>query len=146
VTESTPPAASNLPSQAVAQSAAGNAPATAKQTDFDAFWRELRPALLSANADAVARMTVFPLAVSGEMDDDAVRSIERTAFPAVFRQLLAQDVGLSPEPEALSDYVKRVNTLPSSTVDGTTARVASLEFGLTSQGWRLVRAYLGDAE
>ena len=80
------------------------------------------------------------------MDDDPVRHVERPAFPTTLRQLLAQDVGLSPDPEPLSQYLKRLSTVPPSAVSGTTARVASLQFALGSEGWRLVGAYLGDSE
>jgi hypothetical protein len=125
---------------------AENALATANQTDFNSYWRELRPALLAANAESVARLTKFPFTVRGELDDDPVRAIERPAFPAILRRLLAQDVGLSPEPEPLSRYLKRIETVPPSAVTGTAARVASMQFALGSDGWRFVGAYLGESE
>ena len=122
------------------------AQATVKHADFAVYWRELRTALLSGSAEAVAPLASFPLTLRGEMDDDPVRHIERSAFPTTLRQLLAQDVGLSPDPEPLSQYVKRMSTVPPSAVSGTTARVANLQFALGSEGWRLVGAYLGDRE
>jgi hypothetical protein len=136
----------NSPSKSVGARPPENALATANQTDFISYWRELRPALLAANAEAVARLTNFPFTVRGELDDDPVRTIERPAFPAILRQLLAQDVGLSPEPEPLSRYLKRVDTVPPSAVAGKVARVASMQFALGSDGWRFVGAYLGESE
>lgn len=124
---------------------AESALATANQTDFNSYWRELRPALLAANAESVARLTKFPFTVRGELDDDPVRAIERPAFPDILRQLLAQDVGLSPEPEPLSRYLKRVGAVPPNAVAGTSARVASMQFALGADGWRFVGAYLGDS-
>lgn len=144
--KSTPAVAPNPPSRSVGVRPAENAVATAKQTDFNSYWRELRPALLAANDESVARLTKFPFTVRGELDDDPVRSIERPAFPAILRQLLAQDVGLSPEPEPLSRYLKRVDTVPASAVTGTAVRVASMQFELGSDGWRFVGAYLGASE
>ena len=94
----------------------------------------------------MARLARFPFAVRGEADDDPVRHVERPAFPAILRQLLARDVGLSPEPEPLSQYLTRMSTAPSGAVSGTTARVASLQFALGPDGWRLVGAYLEDSE
>lgn len=144
--KASPTVASNPPSASVGGRPAENALATANQTDFNSYWRELRPALLSANAESVARLTKFPFTVRGELDDDPVRAIERPAFPAILRQLLAQDVGLSPEPEPLSHYLKRIETVPPSAVTGKTARVASMQFALGSDGWRFVGAYLGESE
>lgn len=126
--------------------AAANAPPKAKQNDFGVYWGELRSALLSGDAEAAARLATFPFAVRGEADDDPVRHVERPAFPATLRQLLARDVGLSPEPEPLSQYLKRMNAAPPGAVSGTTARVASLQFALGSDGWRLVGAYLEGSE
>jgi hypothetical protein len=134
------------PPATVQPAATATARATVKHTDFAVYWRELRTALLSGSAEAVAPLAAFPFTVRGEMDDDPVRHVERPAFPAILRQLLAQDVGLSPAPEPLSQYVKRMNTVPPSAVSGTTARVASMQFALGSDGWRLVGAYLGDSE
>jgi hypothetical protein len=144
--KATPTVAPNPPSGSVGVRPAENAPVTANQTDFNSYWRELRPALLAANAEAVARLTKFPFTVRGELDDDPVRAIERPAFPAILQQLLAQDVGLSPEPEPLSRYLKRVETVPPSAVTGTAARIASMQFALGSDGWRFVGAYLGESE
>jgi hypothetical protein len=143
--KSIPPVTSNPPSGSVVVRPAENALATANQTDFNSFWRELRPALLAANAESVARLTKFPFTVRGELDDDPVRAIERPAFPGL-RQLLAQDVGLSPEPESLSRYLKRVDTVPPRAIAGTVARVASMQFVLGSDGWRFVGAYPGESE
>jgi hypothetical protein len=144
--KSSPTIAPNPPSRSVGVRPAENAVATAKQTDFNSYWRELRPALLAANAESVARLTRFPFTVRGELDDDPMQSIERPAFPSILGQLLAQDVGLSPEPEPLSRYLKRVDTVPPSAVTGTAARVASMQFELGSDGWRFVGAYLGESE
>ncbi len=140
------PSTPDPPSGGVVVRPAGNALATANQIDFNSYWRELRPALLTANAESVARLTKFPFTVRGELDDDPVRAIERPAFPAMLRQLLAQDVGLSPEPESLTQYLKRVDTVPPSAVSGTTARVAGMQFALGPDGWRFVGAYLGESE
>lgn len=144
--EAPPTVAPNPQSGTLGVRPAEHALATANQTDFNSYWRELRPALLAANAESVARLTEFPFTVRGELDDDPVRSIERPAFPGILRQLLAQDVGLSPEPEPLSRYLKRTETVPPSAVTGTAARVASMQFALGSDGWRFVGAYLGESE
>jgi hypothetical protein len=144
--KSPPPVTLNSPSGSAVVRPAEAALATANQTDFNSYWRELRPALLAANAESVARLTKFPFTVRGELDDDPVRAIERPAFPAILRQLLAQDVGLSPEPEPLSHYLKRVDTVPPSAVAGATARVAGMQFALGPDGWRFVGAYLGESE
>lgn len=141
-----PPVKPNPPSAGAVVRPTENALATAKQTDFSSYWRELRTALLAADAESVARLTKFPFTVKGELDDDPVQAIERPAFPAMLRQLLAQDVGLSPDPEPLSHYLKRVDTVPPDAVAGTTARVASMQFALGPDGWRFVGAYLGESE
>lgn len=141
-----PLATPNSPSGSAVVRPAETSLATANQTDFNSYWRELRSALLAANAESVARLTKFPFTVRGELDDDPVRAIERPAFPAMLRQLLAQDVGLSPEPEPLSHYLKRVETVPPSAVAGATARVAGMQFALGPDGWRFVGAYLGESE
>lgn len=125
---------------------AATARAAVKHTDFASYWQEMRAALLSGSAEAVAPLAAFPFTVRGEMDDDPVRHVERAAFPTILRQLLAQDVGLSPEPEPLSKYLNRMTTVPPGAVSGATARVASMQFALRSDGWRFVGAYLGDAE
>ena len=139
VTSATRPAA-------IESGVAANARVAAKHNDFTVYWGELRSALLGGDAEAVARLARFPFAVRGEADDDPVRHVERPAFPAILRQLLARDVGLSPEPEPLSQYLKRMNAAPPGAVSGTTARVASLQFALGPDGWRLVGAYLEDSE
>jgi hypothetical protein len=143
--KSIPPVTLNPPPGSLVVRPAENALAKADHTDFDSYWRELRPALLAANAESVARLTKFPFTVRGELDDDPVRTIDRPAFPGILRQLLAQDVGLSPEPEPLSRYLKRLDTVPPSAVAGTSARVASMQFTLGSDGWRFVGAYLAES-
>lgn len=110
--------------------------------DFPSYWRELRGALLRSDVEGVARLTDFPLAVRGEMDDDPVRRIERAQLEGVLQRLLAEDVGLSPDPEPLSQYLERVREPPAHARSGSTARIASLEFALGPKGWRLVKAYL----
>ena len=127
--------------------AAGVAPTTGtRQVDFSVYWRELRAALLSADPESASRWAEFPFTVRGEMDDDPVRQIERAGFADIVRRLLAQDVGLSAEPEPLSRYLQRFPSPPADAVTGTTARVASMEFDLRPEGWRFVGAYLGDSE
>ncbi|HVZ36200.1 MAG TPA: hypothetical protein VG963_27420 [Polyangiaceae bacterium] len=91
-------------------------------------------------------MTKFPFTVHGETDSDPVRHIDRAAFPAILRRLLAQDVGLSPQPEPLSQYLARMPKPPPNALQGQTARVAIMEFELGAEGWRFVGAYLGDSE
>jgi len=118
----------------------------AKQVDFSAYWRDLRAALLSADSESASRLAEFPFAVRGEMDDDPVRQIERAGFADILRKLLAQDVGLSAEPEPLSRYLQRFPSPPADAVTGTTARIASMQFALRPEGWRMVGAYLAESE
>jgi hypothetical protein len=132
-------------SSALAGSTTASHPAVG-QTDFVAYWHELRRALSSANSEAVAQLAEFPFTVRGEMDSDPVQRIERGAFPDVLRRLLAQDVGLSPKPESLSQYLARTPDPPANALQGRTARVATMEFELLPGGWRFVGAYLGDSE
>jgi hypothetical protein len=80
------------------------------------------------------------------MDDDPVRQVDRLAFAVVVRRLLAQDVGLAPQPETLAHYLERSPSPPANAVVGKTARVASMQFVLSPEGWQFVAAYLADSE
>jgi hypothetical protein len=120
--------------------------AAAAQSDFSAYWRDLRAALLSDSPESVSRLARFPFTVRGEMDDDPVQQVDRAAFAAVVRRLLAQDVGLAPQPEPLSHYLARTPSPPANAIAGKTARVANMQFAWSPEGWQFVGAYLAANE
>jgi hypothetical protein len=89
-------------------------------------------------------MTRFPLDVRGELDADAVTRMERPAFDAALRRMLAQDSGVRAARESVATFLKRYSQPAATDIapDGASARVGDFEFEHLDTEWRLVRIYL----
>lgn len=111
--------------------------------DFAAFWMEFRGAVLAANQAKLKEMTALPFTVEDSLDA-TTRIDEADAVAALWPALLAQDVGLSAEPESMQHYVERHEAPADGDVDagGDTARVGQFQFSRIDGHWKFTRAYL----
>lgn len=118
--------------------------ATTTDTSAQGFWTRFRAAALANDTARVASMTRFPVETRGPTDDDPVQRVARDGFASLFARVLRQDPGLSAQPETMRGLLERTTSLSARERGPEQFRVGALEFARTSDGWRLVRAYLDE--
>jgi hypothetical protein len=77
------------------------------------FWSTFREAALGQDLSALQPMTRFPFVTRGATDDDPSVANDAAAFAELLPRILAQDVGLSAEPETVRQYIERHPELPT---------------------------------
>ena len=91
-------------------------------------------------------VTRFRFETRGMLDDDRVRTYDRSAFLALLPGLLQQDAGQSADRVPMRRYIENLAQPPPNAVgpDGLSARVGCFQFEWTGDRWLFVRAYCGD--
>jgi hypothetical protein len=114
---------------------------------FAPFWQSFQQAVRSGDGDRVASVTQFPVAVHGQLDSDKVRRIDQVQFKKELPRWLAQDTGMSAEPEPLRDLILRTDAATigaraqNRATSGKTIRVGAFHFERQGDRWRLTRIY-----
>jgi len=129
---------------------ATQAPApSAVPAELQATWASFRTAALAGDAQAMARMTRFPLELAGELDDTPLRRTGADGFPAMIRRVLDADSGLGMRETVTNrELVRRNPTLVpdqrNPIVAGDEAMLGPFVFRRSSNGWKLSRVYIGE--
>lgn len=110
------------------------------------YWTAFRAAALQQDPSALARLSKFPFAVSGALDDSGKREVTREKFAEIVPVLLGTDPGLSPQPTTMKDLLRATTRLsPSScNASGNQFRVGAWVFELTAEGWRFAQAFVDE--
>jgi len=114
---------------------------------FGAFWRAFQQAVRSNDIGAINGMTRFPLPVHGQTDADRVRRVNEKQTAAQLPKWLAQDSGLSEQPETMRALILRMDAAgivsrgPNRGVTERSVRLGSFLFEREADRWRLTRVY-----
>jgi hydroxyethylthiazole kinase-like sugar kinase family protein len=111
------------------------------------FWRTFRQAVLGGNTAEIASMTRFPFEVRGVDDSDPVKRYNQQKFPAIFRQVISQQVVVMTGQEVIEKTMLQVVSEKKdlSAVDMATPDFFTVElfnFHLIKGRWLFTRAYL----
>ncbi len=110
---------------------------------FGVFWAGFRQAVLQNDTGKLATLTRLPLEVGFETDQDHVKTVSRTAFPAFLRAELACQ---SADGDTNAAMIQR-KVEPAGRFDfhdGSRATVGVFSFAKGGSGWRLTVLNLGD--
>jgi hypothetical protein len=116
------------------------AAAAAGQSDFARFWASFRAAALADDRDAIVAMSRFPFAVKGQLDDEPAELVDAAEFRRRLPDLLLQDVGISPQPQPMLEYIERTEHPAQAGAEA--VQVGQFEFVLQPDGWRFAGAYV----
>jgi hypothetical protein len=116
--------------------------------EFQKFWSEFRTAALVNDKAKIASMAQFPFRTRGTDDSDPIMKHNKKAFFRIWDRLLAQDPGLSPEPDTTRRLLERKTSITSQdvTISGkrSSARVGNLVFTKVQGKWLFTFAYLDE--
>jgi hypothetical protein len=126
----------------VASRPAGDTAADLK--DARIFWLAFRQALIDGDSARLIAWTTFPLTVRGDLDDDPVRTIGRSQFPALVRSILKEFAG-DGEHATVREQVVATTSLNSRSFGGSDGKdffgVGPMNFQRVGGRWRLTVAY-----
>lgn len=110
------------------------------------FWKTFRQVVLKGDKRRIASYVHFPFEMRGALDSSGVRRVSRDDFPAKLSLLTKADPGMLPTPSTMAELVRSTPELQprSCSPEGNEFRVGAWQFELMPQGWRFVRAYVGD--
>jgi hypothetical protein len=118
-----------------------------KANEENQFWSEFRQAVLDNDRDKIVSMTNFPFEVRGPEDSDPVKRYENKDFPAIFGQLVAQQVFfpsagriVSKSMQQLIDEKKEITQGDFMAPD--LIQFNQFEFERINGRWLFTRAYL----
>lgn len=111
---------------------------------FRKFWSDFRQATLAGDKGKVASLASFPFKTRGPLDSDPVKTYERAEFLTIFEKLLAQDPGLSREPETMRHFIERTAIVEERMLGngGRAAKVGAFTFERLGGRWRFTQAYV----
>jgi hypothetical protein len=110
--------------------------------EFQTFWTGFREAVLRGDKAAVESMTQFPFKTRGILDSDPVKTYDQASFDGIYEKLLAQDTGLSPEPETMRHLIERTKAGKGSGDGDEMARVGNFVFQKIADRWCFTQAYM----
>jgi membrane-bound lytic murein transglycosylase B len=124
----------------------------AAQESAQQFWAKFRTAALAGNNAALQEIALIPFTTRGTTDGDPAATHDAAAFAALVPKILAQDTGLSAQPETVLQYIERHAELPTIATgggqskpvpaDATEFRAGPLVFAKIQQRWYWQSAYL----
>jgi hypothetical protein len=114
--------------------------------DANKFWKAFRQAVLGSNTAGIVAMTRFPFEVRGVDDHDPVKRYNRQKFPAIFRQVVSQQVVVMTEKDVVEKTMfqvikerKDLKAADMAAPDFFTVELFS--FRLINNRWLFTRAY-----
>ena len=112
-----------------------------KYSDLQKFWSVFRDAALKNDITKLEKLTKFPVAIHGMMDDDPIIKIEKKLFFKNINIVLSQDPGdpSTGSPETSLDLFKRTKEIKDL---GGLAHIGDFEFHKVDGYWWLVRLYI----
>ena len=119
-------------------------PANGPGDSFEVFWTGFRQAVLQNDMRRLATLTRLPLQVGFEADQDHVKTVSRTAFPA----FLSTELGCRSADGDTNAAMIRRKVQPAGRFDfhdDSHATFGAFSFGRGANGWRLTLLNLGDA-
>jgi hypothetical protein len=113
--------------------------------DLQHFWGDFRAAVLANDAQKVAALTRFPFKTRGTLDADPVETHDRAWFLDALDRLLAQDPGLSMQPDTMRALIERTRALSAESAGGrSAARLGDFVFEKTGEKWLFTLAYTAE--
>ncbi|HEX8361464.1 MAG TPA: hypothetical protein VF613_15220 [Longimicrobium sp.] len=122
-------------------------PDATSHVEAAALWRDFRGATLSNDIERVMRLTKFPFATTGELDDGPITRHDRAAFPALFTRLLRQHERPRPGVSiTMRELIRQTPVLREQNFNGEDEHfhVGAFYFGREGERWYLLEAYLAE--
>lgn len=122
-------------------------PVAKKANEENQFWQAFRQAVLDDNVDTVISMTHFPFEVRKPDDSAPVKRYEQQDFPALYEQLIAQQV-YYPSGGAMSSkpmrqlIAEKQQITPGDFIKPNLIQFLQFEFDRIDGRWLFTRAYL----
>lgn len=112
--------------------------------DAGIFWLAFRQALIDGDTAKLTSWARFPLKVRGELDDDPIRTIEKSQFTTLIAALMNQRAGDEVH-ATMRDQVVATTTLDSRSFGGGDGKdffgVGPMNFRRVGGRWKLTEVY-----